>query len=394
MAYPDFINIGDFRIFNGPDKKVVSKIHKIEPGNLDVRFAQDFSQENDYYLAYQNHFKGFLQESLPYYESGRKLSDFNNFPLLADSINDQNLTFLKNYNKPLPSWFNKYERWRLNYNNGFRKYHVLFEKESRTGIKLKVDRAYYQFEKRLPIVNNETVLNHDYLWYAMFYLRQQALSLDEAQLKKDPMLYVIDSLFKGKNIGDVLQLKRLLDMSRGDRASFNKSFQSTTFQNMDYKKILDSLVYSKVSLPLIGKKSPALTLEDVYDNKVVLSSLAGKVLIINFWASWCSACFKEFPFENKLYNDCKGKGITVVNICVDTDKEKWKDISKVHNLQMINLYLEKEQFAVVKKQFDLTALPKTIILSKSLVVLDNRFNRASQITLDDIKQLLTTNNKY
>lgn len=388
LFYPDFIDFGSFRIFNGPHKTLVCDVRGLKPGSLSITFSGDLSAENEYYLAYQNQSKGFLQESRPYYALGGDLKDMNAFPALADSINKETLAFLKDYKKPLLAWFRKHEEWRLNYNNGFRKYHVPFQKEFNLGQKINLNPSYYSFEKELPLDSKEMVLNTDYLWYAMFYLRQTSLSINADKVKKDPMIYVIDSLFKEKEIGDVLKIKRILDMSRESKSSFYNILQATYFKNPDNKKILDSLVYSNVGLPLIGKSSPVISLKDIYDKNVTLDNFTDKVVILNFWASWCLPCIKEFPFENKLYQKYKNRDVVVVNICIDTDKAKWKEISTVKDLQMVNLYADAEHTLLIRKLYDLSYLPKSILIDKKGFVRDNDFKRASEIKFSDFERYL------
>ena len=56
------------------------------------------------------------------------------------------------------------------------------------------------------------------------------------------------------------------------------------------------------------------------DRSVSLKSLQGKVVFINFWASWCSTCERAFPVLNTMQSDFQGKGVEIVSINVDMQK--------------------------------------------------------------------------
>ena len=66
-----------------------------------------------------------------------------------------------------------------------------------------------------------------------------------------------------------------------------------------------------------GTKAPDFTLKDTKGGSFKLSSFKGKVVFLNFWATWCPPCRTEFPEVVKLNNDLAGKGVKVVSISVD-----------------------------------------------------------------------------
>jgi len=72
---------------------------------------------------------------------------------------------------------------------------------------------------------------------------------------------------------------------------------------------------------LPGKAAPAFSLTDFEGKEVGSTSLAGKVRLINFWATWCAPCREEMPALNALQQQFKDKGLTVVGINIDSDKK-------------------------------------------------------------------------
>ena len=66
-----------------------------------------------------------------------------------------------------------------------------------------------------------------------------------------------------------------------------------------------------------GNPAPAFTLQDLNGNNVSLSDFQGKVVILDFWATWCPPCVKEIPHFIELYEQYKDKGFVMVGISLD-----------------------------------------------------------------------------
>lgn len=73
----------------------------------------------------------------------------------------------------------------------------------------------------------------------------------------------------------------------------------------------------------VGKPAPELNFSDQNGKLLALSDLKGKVVLLDFWASWCGPCRRENPFVVGLYNKYKNKGFDIYSFSLDKEKAKW-----------------------------------------------------------------------
>ena len=67
----------------------------------------------------------------------------------------------------------------------------------------------------------------------------------------------------------------------------------------------------------VGSRAPEIGINDLHGRPIRMSALRGKVVVVDFWASWCEPCREEFPVLERLYRAHRARGLVVVGVSVD-----------------------------------------------------------------------------
>ncbi|MDR9373279.1 MAG: TlpA disulfide reductase family protein [Schleiferiaceae bacterium] len=126
----------------------------------------------------------------------------------------------------------------------------------------------------------------------------------------------------------------------------------------------------------IGQKAPDIALEDPEGNVRKLSDLRGKVVLIDFWASWCRPCRMENPHVVKLYKKYKdqefkyGDGFTVYSVSLDRNKQDWTKAIEQDGLIWPNHVSDLKMWnSQAAAGYNITAIPATYLIDEDGIVL-------------------------
>ncbi|UFH56212.1 TlpA disulfide reductase family protein [Spirosoma sp. KNUC1025] len=114
----------------------------------------------------------------------------------------------------------------------------------------------------------------------------------------------------------------------------------------------------------VGAQAPEIALSDTTGKSVTLSSLRGKYVLIDFWASWCGPCRAENPNVVRMYNKFKDKGFEIYSVSLDQAKANWTKAIRNDNLTWTHVSDLKFWQSAAAQQYGVQAIPATFLLDK------------------------------
>ncbi len=122
------------------------------------------------------------------------------------------------------------------------------------------------------------------------------------------------------------------------------------------------ILKGRISAPKATAESLAIPFFDETGEKITLSALKGKGLVVNFWATWCAPCIKEMPALDTLAGQLEGSGTAVVAISVDR-----KAVPKVkafyEEIGIRNLKIYYDERGILSRGLGVTGLPNTLLIN-------------------------------
>lgn len=113
-----------------------------------------------------------------------------------------------------------------------------------------------------------------------------------------------------------------------------------------------------------GAKAPDFTLEDINGNTITMSTVKGKIKIIDFWASWCGPCRLNNPALKKLYDKYHEKGLEIIGVSLDTKRDAWANAVEKDGLNWINVSSLKGWKCDITRLYNIKGVPSLFILDE------------------------------
>lgn len=183
--------------------------------------------------------------------------------------------------------------------------------------------------------------------------RNQALTtvLDQIineEVKEYLSFIVIHDKLRSENLQNFDRLKAYFEKNVKDSA-YIREFQTT---------------YTLKVMLAPGKPAPELNCSDVDGNPVFLKVFRGKLVYIDFWATWCGPCRQETPYFKKLQLEYKDKDIAFVSVSIDHDKSTWQKTILEEKPVYLSVIADNGWNSKVTKAYQINMIPTFVLIDK------------------------------
>lgn len=147
-----------------------------------------------------------------------------------------------------------------------------------------------------------------------------------------------------------------------------------------YQQIMDE----EAANSFLGKTATDLNLPDPDGKPIQLSSLRGKYVLLDFWASWCAPCRKENPNLVALYEQYKDKGFTVYSVSLDDNRDAWMQAIRSDKLNWPSHVSQLQKWnSSAAAAYNVTGIPASFLLDTNGVVI------AENIRSEQLSEILS-----
>lgn len=133
-----------------------------------------------------------------------------------------------------------------------------------------------------------------------------------------------------------------------------------------------------------GRVMPDLIFSDINGKTVSLSSLRGKYVYIDVWATWCKPCIAEIPNVKKMERKMEKKNIVFISISIDKDRDAWEKMIKEDNFTGVQWHTSSREFS---NELMIVSIPRFILLDPQGKIVDANVSRPDR---DETYELMET----
>ena len=135
------------------------------------------------------------------------------------------------------------------------------------------------------------------------------------------------------------------------------------------------------------KAAPDFSLENSTGGLIKLSSFKGRVVLLDFWATWCTGCKKEIPWYVEFQDKYKKEGLSAIGVSLDDDG--WKSVKPFLQEHRINYPIVIGDWDTMGKSFSFNAMPATLLIDRDGKVAELHVGMVDKAAFEaDIRTLL------
>lgn len=318
---------------------------------------------------------------------------------LIDSLEIQGKEFFINYDKKnISKKVQDYLKYNSIYglHNARWMYTIKYDPQKAKIVNREVGPDYFKYLDNMDLEDQAAIEFPDYRIAIMRYDYEKigknisktiSINLNEQETQKQMFIKSYDAkkkLYKGNILNYVLtdHVKNRYNSIKSN-VIFCDSILTDYNQlctNETYKLALKNYIDNSNKLSK-GTSVPDIKLKDIKGNDVSLSQFKGKLIYIDFWATWCAPCLVNMPDSKKLMEEFKE--VTFLYINIDDNRKNWEKYLKDKNeIKSNHLYANELTTTEIYKLFNFKSIPHYILIDKDFNFYDSNATVPSQVKRD------------
>jgi len=305
----------------------------------------------------------------------------------------------------------------INYEFGFNLLHYTWYNpymKGKSNKPMNIPSSFHKTLKKLPLDNEEIIICTEYNRYLNEYFRAYTFltsplcdKLDESNWKFckseffesefRKLLKTIEMEYQGitKEVLISHEFFGLLDYyDRQDvfenlYPEYKNKMRESLINTLDEKysdyKFKENALTNDKNIRKNGKE-----LVNINSNVIeeIIENNKGKVIYIDFWATWCGPCLTELPNSKKLRNELIDQNVEFVYLCVGSKQNDWEEKLLQYNLDGSHYLLTNSQYDILSQKFQISGIPHYVLIDKNGIVSKNGSHLRPNIVKEDIVELM------
>jgi thiol-disulfide isomerase/thioredoxin len=207
--------------------------------------------------------------------------------------------------------------------------------------------------------SREKAIN-EYMQGQFLSYQQEFQSFINSNPNSPALILALNSIDKEQNFKDYENLMLQVQKSFPNSPTVKSYFQNYLTQK---QKIEDAILLAPGKIAPDFEEELAKPIKNKKSLK--LSDLKGKVVLIDFWASWCGPCRRENPNVVKIYEKYAKDGFTIMSVSLDNDKSKWLDAIQKDNLSWPNHVSDLGGWnSKIARLYQVSSVPFTVLIDR------------------------------